>query len=371
MSERSCAFCDKTELDTKLQRCAKCLTTSYCSRECQKRDWKIHKFLCNSTTPASDQCYEVRTIAGKGQGLVAIYEIPRGTRILSERPLFTVPRDTNSLRVVKKAILRNLKSLSDEQRKAFYQLHNAHGNDEESDVGIVRTNALPLGAGSDTGGLFLQASRINHACNSNTQNTWNPSTEQLTIHACRDIKKDEEICISYLDGWDDYASRQRKLKASFGFTCACALCSLPVAQREQKDLRLKEMTRLDSIVGDGMSIVTAPLACLYHLQTMLQFMAEEHIDDARIPRAYYDALQITIAHGDQARAKVFAERAHGSRLVLEGGDSPETKRVKGFLERPSTHRLYGTTMKWRQGVEKIPKGKSAEEFELWLWRRSK
>ncbi|KAH7091539.1 hypothetical protein FB567DRAFT_558400 [Paraphoma chrysanthemicola] len=323
------------------------------------------------TERGGQQCYEVRAIPGKGQGLVAIRDLFRGTRILSERPLFTVPRDTRSLQVAKKAVLRNLKSLSDEQRKAFYRLHNAHGDDEDSALGIARTNTLPLGAGSDTGGLFLQASRINHACNSNAQNTWNSNTEQLNIHACRDITKDEEICISYLDGWDNYASRQRNLKNHFGFTCTCTLCSLPLAQREQSDLRSEEMTRLDSIVGDGRSIVIAPLACLYHVQTMIQFMAEEHIDDARIPRTYYDALQIAIAHGDQARAKVFAERAYSNRRVLEGDDSPETKRVKEFMERPSSHRLYGTTMKWRQGVDKIPKDKSAEEFESWLWRRSK
>jgi hypothetical protein len=149
------------------------------------------------------------------------------------------------------------------------------------------------------------------------------------------------------------------------------LCSLPEAQREQSDKLLDEIARLDRIVGDGMSIVTTPLACLYHLQTMIRFMEEEHIVDARVSRAYYDALQISIAHGDQARAKVFAERAYRTRVLLEGDDSQEPKRLKQFMEQPSTHRLYGTTMKWRQEPNKIPQDKSAEDFETWLWRRKR
>jgi hypothetical protein len=233
----------------------------------------------------------------------------------------------------------------------------------------VRTNALPLGAGADQGGLFLQAARINHACTSNAQNTWNSETKQLTVHACRDIEKEEEICISYLDGFEKYTSRQQKLKSDFGFNCTCMLCSLPGTQREQSDTRIEELARLDSIVGDGMSIITAPLACLSHLQTMIRFMEEEEIADARIPRAYYNALQIAIAHRDQKRAKVFAKRAYHHRLLLEGDDSPETRRSKELMERSSTHRLYGTTMKWRQGLRRVPEGISAEEFEIWLWKR--
>ena len=39
----SCVICHKTE---NLKKCAKCSTTPYCSRDCQKADWKTHKKLC-------------------------------------------------------------------------------------------------------------------------------------------------------------------------------------------------------------------------------------------------------------------------------------------------------------------------------------
>lgn len=44
----SCATCSKTSSETEnLKRCAKCQTTWYCSRECQKKDWKAHKKVCS------------------------------------------------------------------------------------------------------------------------------------------------------------------------------------------------------------------------------------------------------------------------------------------------------------------------------------
>ncbi|KAF4448103.1 hypothetical protein F53441_8419 [Fusarium austroafricanum] len=42
----ACNNCHKEEPTVQLKRCAKCSTTPYCSRECQKADWKAHKKIC-------------------------------------------------------------------------------------------------------------------------------------------------------------------------------------------------------------------------------------------------------------------------------------------------------------------------------------
>ncbi|KAK7423559.1 hypothetical protein QQX98_001017 [Neonectria punicea] len=46
----ACVVCQKTSAEGNIKRCAKCSTTPYCSRECQKRDWKAHKKICGKTT---------------------------------------------------------------------------------------------------------------------------------------------------------------------------------------------------------------------------------------------------------------------------------------------------------------------------------
>ncbi|KAF8245033.1 hypothetical protein K440DRAFT_604316 [Wilcoxina mikolae CBS 423.85] len=51
----SCAHCKKTAAadSSPLKRCAKCKSTSYCSRSCQKSDWKVHKKTCDRGASAS------------------------------------------------------------------------------------------------------------------------------------------------------------------------------------------------------------------------------------------------------------------------------------------------------------------------------
>lgn len=53
---RACAACGKDEDDVgggKLKQCAKCHSdkTFYCSRDCQKNDWKDHKRICGKKVP--------------------------------------------------------------------------------------------------------------------------------------------------------------------------------------------------------------------------------------------------------------------------------------------------------------------------------
>ncbi|KAF7368025.1 MYND-type domain-containing protein [Mycena sanguinolenta] len=43
-----CQWCNKTDqgLGRPLRRCSKCEAASYCSKECQTRDWPAHKKIC-------------------------------------------------------------------------------------------------------------------------------------------------------------------------------------------------------------------------------------------------------------------------------------------------------------------------------------
>lgn len=102
---------------------------------------------------------------------------------------------------------------------------------------------------------------------------------------------------------------------------------------------------LDKIVGDDISILNTPVACIHHVNAMLRLLEETHITDAEVLRAYYDTLQIAIVHRDQARMRVFAQHAYNWRVALEEEDSLEPGRLKGFVERPSPHRIRGTTNK--------------------------
>ena len=142
--------------------------------------------------------YTVRSVPPKGQGLVAISKIRKGTRILAEAPIVKVPRNTSDLQALSNIIVKQSRTLSREQQRAFFELYNAHGRRHNPPLGIIRTNVLPLGSDAREGGLFLTASRINHSCRNNAQNTWNEKIGCITIHAVQDIEEGQEVLITYL-----------------------------------------------------------------------------------------------------------------------------------------------------------------------------
>ncbi|RDW64626.1 hypothetical protein BP6252_10277 [Coleophoma cylindrospora] len=114
--------------------------------------------------PASrDELYTIKPITGKGLGFVAASKISKGTRILLEMPLFKTPDSAEDIGSAEITVLREVRSLTKDQQRAFFALQNTKGRKCSPILGIAITNMLPLGA-SNNGGLFLEASRINHSC---------------------------------------------------------------------------------------------------------------------------------------------------------------------------------------------------------------
>ncbi|KAK4445231.1 SET domain-protein [Podospora aff. communis PSN243] len=411
---RTCHGCDEKKV-VDLQKCAGCGMFWYCDKTCQTTGWqsKGHKRDCKlirenglramfltdrdrfehfidfllpepvtaseSTAAAVEKLsalsigtesggsraaeqtavivktpYKIQPIASKGKGMVASTWIPRGTRILSEPPLFRVPRDNPDISAVDDIVVSKVSQLSAEQQRVFFDLTNIHGTEHSTAMGIARTNVLPLGSDSRSGGLFPIASRINHSCRHNAQNTWNDNIGRLTIHALRDIKWGEEITICYLPTVGSYRERQNRLRATFKFTCTCELCSLPcVYSRWESDMRLRKLQKLDAQIpgllwGDRVEEKTA----LGLVRSMLDLFREEGIQDASIARAYNDAYQLALTCEDECRAKVFAQRAWEARCVAEGADSPTAVKMKKAVDQ-------------REHV-KVPE-LDEDAFEKWLW----
>ena len=326
-----------------------------------------------STT--SNPMYALRDVPGKGKGLVAIEKISKGTRILSEEPIITVPFSEPGSEKPRISICQQVDALNEYQRQAFLSMHNLHpyGNAAEQYLGIVRTNGLPIESNGSEAGLFLEACRINHACDNNAQKTWNANIKRHTVHALRDIYEGEEITIYYLGIHRSREARNKVLQAKFGFICSCRLCSLPLEQSQESDRRLDEICRLDGLIGRGGMdrILLSPLRTLRYVDQQVRLYNEQGPDDAGLPRAFFDAAQIFIANGDLARGRIFAERAVSGWRTASGGDSMEVIEHGTLARDPSKLNLYGMSMKWTTAVDEVPRGLEPGDFEDWLWKREK
>jgi hypothetical protein len=276
----------------------------------------------------ADKLYAVRAIEEKGKGLVAMTKIAKGVRILSEDPIFKVPRVSPDIKAMEHTVTNEVKRLNEDEQRAFFDLANIYGQVHSQALGIARTKVLPLGSKARSGGLFLEASRINHSCRHNTQNTWNDNVGRLTIHALRDIEEGQEITISYLASTSEYAERQRFLREKFKFDCKCTLCSLPRSQRKHSDTRLRKLQDLNRSIGAFFWGDLEPEEALHLVHMMFGLFDEEGIWDAGIARAYNDAYEIAFQNDDESRSRIFAERACDARRLIEGDDSPVTAKMK-------------------------------------------
>ncbi|KAI9836771.1 MAG: hypothetical protein M1819_000936 [Sarea resinae] len=307
--------------------------------------------------------YAFRDVLGKGKCLVAIENISKGTRILSEKPIIKVPQHEPESEQLLASVCQQVDALSEHQRRAFLSMHNIHvyRNAAEQYLGIEQTPSP------------LKPTEVKAGCFSKHAKNWNENIKQHTVHALRDISEGEEITIYYLGIHNSREARREALQAGFGFTCSCHLCSLPPEQSRESDSRLDEIYRLDSLIDRGgiEGIWSSPLRTLRYVDQQVCLYNEQGPDDAGLARAFFDAAQIAITHGDLARGRIFAERAVSAWRIANGGDSTEVVEYGILARDPSKHELHGISMKWRTTIDEAPCGLEPKDFEDWLWRREK
>jgi hypothetical protein len=114
MDTASCQVCEKGKAEgVKLSFCNSCRSVSYCSRECQKADWKTHKVICKKLNvgdakQAGHEDHHVRAETTKEQARLAISGCtPRFRRFFD---LFLDTQGdtdhTDSVRKMKKILLK-------------------------------------------------------------------------------------------------------------------------------------------------------------------------------------------------------------------------------------------------------------------------
>ncbi|KAF1986534.1 SET domain-containing protein [Aulographum hederae CBS 113979] len=319
----------------------------------------------------------IQDVPGKGRVSIALLNIPRGKRIFSESPIIVVREDDSN---IEECVVQQVEALSENQRRAFLQLRNTRPwtNDKQRYLGIFQTTALSMASGTDAtcgAGVFIKASHINHSCVPNAYRTWNTDIERHTVHALGNIDEGEEITISYLT--DSHTrrgreTRQEVLKASYGITCSCRLCSLPPQESKECDAKLKELAKLYRAKGNQeyRTLVLSPLEQLRRAERMTDLHKELGLCQDAWSLPYSDAAEILICNGDLARAGAFADMAISVWRIYCGNDCTQIKAFRTFLQLlQQGHDSQRVSKKWSTAVNECPRGLGPKKWEDWLWRR--
>jgi len=272
-----------------------CGKVSYCSTECQKQNWKIHKPACPP--------YKVIKIEGKGKGLVATRKVAAGDVLLQEMPLMVIDSTDSEVssdhfklefevlgEATQKKVLELFDPVKDDLKLELLENINEveagirKGREEDPDnqeLGELVQRMGELGAGiireadeeeedyiraqrifaansmqvcevgaiysSTEGALYHHISLINHSCNPNAVWSWTKGNfRKKVVRAIKPIKKGEEILVNYIDledfNYGNKESRRLALVDKFGFFCKCSECSL-----EGDEFDLNEQHRLEVV----------------------------------------------------------------------------------------------------------------------------
>ena len=286
-------------------------------------------FLCTvqvwcQDAPAGeeDRDWVIRTAPGKGLGVFALREFIRGERIMVEAPLdVPTPGMTEP----------------QQRRSEAWTLLEPPGEIQAK----VDLNGLGSGPDDEAPAKMVCAriSRCNHACAANAYHWFEPSTKTKLLVARRPIGKGEEVCIDYMgDDKEHWEPKFRSVMLLMKWRIKCpADC---VCKREEVRMlhqRMCEMT--DDILRLGSSGREA----LAERKAVMLLKMQEDAQEAHvaIARTFYDAFQVTVVRrATMGKAKKYIQSAYDIHLEVLGPHAVETKKMKGFLDHPSSHHNY-------------------------------
>ncbi|EED12492.1 SET domain containing protein [Talaromyces stipitatus ATCC 10500] len=205
---------------------------------------------------------EVRESPGKGLGVFAKDNIPRGTRILAESSLLKVENDNPDA----KKILQAFEDLTPSQQSSYLELHRYTFDSDKQileaqmgqtwdEMAEMHRKVLNIYTANSFPSIYLLGSRFNHSCVPNTTHSYHPSLDKETFHTIQDITAGEELLITYIDGsnWD--RSRRQKYLQKWGFQCNCPVCEDTPQGRAKEEKRL-ELSYLTDEFQDLLSLET-------------------------------------------------------------------------------------------------------------------
>lgn len=140
-----------------------------------------------------------------------------GEEIFREKPLLHVPFHWPFTPKQLSHTQAVLSALSPHDQAVFHNSANAYPASTHSAVaGIFHTNSFEMpGARPGSGeccGIFPQIARLNHSCEPNTRQEYDPASGEEVLYAARAIELGEELFDSYCDLEKGVQERRRHLK---------------------------------------------------------------------------------------------------------------------------------------------------------------
>lgn len=320
-----------------------------------------------ASEPDMGDMFEIRETADKGKGLFATQRIPKGTLILSEVPLYTSPDS-----ITPEDLCYEVTRLPNDQQKKLRELYTnrPYTSTAQWYRGICMTNSFNVDGDIK---VAYKASRINHSCNSNSTRSWDEPSDEVMIHAWRDIEEGDKITTNYINSGLTKAERQESLQRVHKFECVCDLCSLSAEESTALDLKFLRIRKLWTFLQkDDHNVherhLKNPLLRLRHLEEIADHR-KSFGSAYELYLTYLEAAALVLAHGDVARGKVLMRRAYDVSVLGFGVHNKNAEECQRRLADVRKCGCYGKTTRWTTKEDDIHPHSNPDVFENWLWKK--
>ena len=333
-----CASCSKASDNdgpVRFQQCSRCLSASasYCSKECQRHHWPLHRAVCSNAFELFDSPW--------GKGLRARRSFEAGDEILREAATLRISNQQAATTreqaeaMHQQAVQVAFDQLTSAKQRAVMDLAVCSQwmkvtNGIATPHGVFQTNSYRL-KGEHDGALCLALARINHSCRPNVNHIWRPDLQQTLVFATRHVAAGDELFTTYGPSEClNTAGRRSYLQEGFSFHCMCDMCS------EQEslggDARMVQVHNLHAALP--MTVHQG------HHQKAIQ-MIDQCVDLLRkqgigsgvftMPLFHFGYQVALMGLKDNTLARVYLVQQLEAVVQCEGIGSPDALRLQGLL----------------------------------------
>lgn len=222
-----CNRCFSKSVNTKLLRCSRCRRFWYCSKDCQRKDWRgAHKEECTALSRHAE------TLSGEQESLLAdallvarVFRLrqssPKQFRIIEDLVFHEECIQQHHKDIAKLFITMTLldDSANNAMNTTTRDIVEMMARFDANNFGIVDELLFFLGAG-----IYPAGAMLNHSCAHNCAIGYTSQTNQQVIRCIVDVAEGQELCHPYIDFASTSIQRREKLKKTYGFDCHCERC---------------------------------------------------------------------------------------------------------------------------------------------------
>ncbi|GLE02625.1 hypothetical protein PINS_up011466 [Pythium insidiosum] len=206
-----------------LSRCGRCRAVYYCSRACQQKDWRPdHHAECSRLA----QLLALRLRKDQVSDVLLLGRVLRraesATDVSPSQLVWFADEDDVEARLLSQlAIKLGFLDGDTPVETAERMLRRFRCNN----MSITDATLRAIGAG-----CYPLGAMVNHSCSPKLRG----HTSEMQFRALRAVAPDEELTHAYVDMALPRDTRQRRLKARYGFDCQCPRCR-PSHKRKQEE----------------------------------------------------------------------------------------------------------------------------------------